>query len=94
MGLVRAYWSDRQRIDDRITKVATTWDLERMSPVERNAIRVALVEMTSTEIPPKVSITEAIEIGKEYAGAGSPKFINGGLDAAYRGLREEMGEDT
>ncbi|MHC4090857.1 MAG: transcription antitermination protein NusB [Planctomycetota bacterium] len=60
------------------------WELARLSPVERNLIRVALGELAGGEVPPKVVINEAIEIGREYGGADSPRFINGILDALWK----------
>ena len=79
-SLVRGYWSQRDRVDDRIASAATRWDLSRLSPVERNVMRVALVELLGEEVPPKVALNEAIEIGREYGGKDSPRFINGVLD--------------
>jgi len=84
--LVGAYWSRHQGIDDRIAAAATKWDLSRISPVERNVMRVALVELLGEEIPPKVALNEAIEIGREYGGADSPRFINGVLDTVFKRL--------
>ena len=60
------------------------WELQRLSPVERNVIRVALVELPAGEVPPKVVINEAIEIGRLFGGAESPAFINGILDALWK----------
>ncbi len=78
--LVQALWRQREPVDDRITAAVTKWDLSRISPVERNIMRVAVVEMLSDKVPPKVAVDEAIEIGREYGGKDSPRFINGVLD--------------
>ncbi len=55
-----------------------------MSPVERNVMRVAVVELMEGDTPPKVAVNEAIEIGKEFGGQESPRFINGILDEVLR----------
>ncbi len=82
--LVLAYLEKRQGIDDRISAAAENWSLSRMSPVERNAMRLAIAEMLDDTIPAKVALDEAIEIGREYGGAESPRFINGVLDLVMR----------
>lgn len=90
--LVIAFWAARDDIDRRIGDVSTGWALSRMSPVDRNVMRVAVVELLSTTVPPKVAVDEAIEIGKEYGGADTPRFINGVLDAVLRHLPDEQGQ--
>ncbi len=82
--IVRMFWEQRQRTDKRIADAAQNWDISRISPVERNILRVAVVELTTQMVPPKVAINEAIEIGREYGGEDSPRFINGVLDAVLK----------
>ena len=82
--LVRDCWDRRQELDRRISGQLEHWELQRLSPVERNVIRVALVELPAGEVPPKVVINEAIEIGRLFGGAESPAFINGILDALWK----------
>ena len=89
--IVQKFWANRQSVDDRITARATNWDLKRLSPVDRNVMRVALVEWMAGEVPAKVVLDEAIEIGKEYGGAASPRFINGILDKVLKGLKKVSG---
>ena len=91
-SLVRDSWQDRSMLDARIEKALTGWTMDRMSPVERNIIRVAVSEIMSDQVPMKVAIDEAIDIGRTFGGADSPRFINGVLDAVYRTVREEMGD--
>ncbi len=68
-------------IDNLITKYATNWQIQRMATVDRNIIRMATFELLFAEdIPPKVSINEAIEIAKKYGDKDSNKFVNGVLD--------------
>lgn len=78
--LLRGFWPNQKQIDQSIQDHLQNWDLSRLSPVERNMLRVAVVELREGETPPRVVIDEAVEIGKEYGGAESPKFINGVLD--------------
>jgi len=105
--LVRKTWADRSAIDDRIAKSATHWSVDRISPVERNIIRVAVAEMLGTPltspltkggkrggIPAKVAIDEAVEIGKSYGGKDSPGFINGVLDAIYSEIKKATDDGT
>jgi len=89
--LTQAFWKDREAIDGRIVAVAQHWDLQRLTLVDRNVLRVAVTEMLSGEVPPKVALDEAIEVVKEYGGADSPRFVNGVLDAVYRTMQSEQG---
>ncbi len=91
--LVKNYWGRRQSIDDRIAAAATNWDLSRISPVERNVMRVALVELLSTKPPPKVALNEAIEIGREFGSENSARFINGVLDVVFKRLQRQQKGD-
>ena len=83
-ALVGQCWERREELKARITSHLERWDLQRLSPVERNVIRVALIELLNGEVPPKVVINEALEIGRQFGGAESPGFINGILDALWK----------
>ena len=87
--LTRGCWSDRAELDRRVSAASEHWSVDRISVVERNVMRVAVAEMLGTEVPPKVALNEAIEIGREYGGADTPKFINGVLNGVYQRIREE-----
>ncbi len=79
--LVKGVLSNLKGIDDLIAKYATNWELDRMAVVDRNILRLSAYEMTQREdIPPKVSINEAVELAKKYSGVQSSKFVNGILD--------------
>ena len=82
--LIEAFWASRDEVDQRIAAVSERWTLSRMAPVERNVMRVAVVELMGGDTPPKVAVNEAIEIGKEFGGRESPRFINGILDGVLR----------
>ena len=64
-----------------LREVARNWDLSRMATLDRNILRIAVFELLHCpDIPPKVTINEAIEIGKKFSTANSGAFINGILD--------------
>jgi len=88
--LVRGVWASRQGIDELITTATKKWELSRISLVERNVMRVSIVEMLDDRAPPKVALNEAIEIGRAYGGADSPRFINGVLDVILKRLKQEQ----
>lgn len=90
--LVEAFWKVQEQVDQRITRACANWDFSRVSPAERNIMRVAVAEMLQGDVPPKVAMDEAIEIGREYGGEESPRFINGVLDEVYRGVAGGRGE--
>ena len=79
----------RDSLDDRIRAVLQHWDFNRLACVERNVLRVALVELIRREVPPKVAIDEAIEIARAFGSADSSGFVNGVLDAAWKKLQEQ-----
>lgn len=89
--LIDAYRQSHDQVDSAIAAAATNWTLKRVAAVERNTMRVAVVEMRSGDVPSKVAINEAIEIVKEYGGADSTRFVNGVLDTIYKKLEEKRG---
>ena len=79
--LVRGTLSDMEALDKVIREVAKNWDLGRMPTIDRNILRIGAYELLHREdIPPKVSINEAIELAKCYSTAESGTFVNGILD--------------
>lgn len=92
--LVQGYLNERDRIDKSIAQAAIGWDLARISLVERNVMRVALVELGGDEVPPKVVLNEAIEISREYGGKDSPRFVNGILDEIHKRKKREPKDDN
>ncbi len=87
--LVEAFWARQEMIDDAIASAAQRWELARISLVERNIMRIAVVELTDGFVPPKVALSEAIEVGREFGGAESPRFINGVLDEVFKRLQRK-----
>lgn len=87
LRLVRGAIAHLDDIDQVLQKYAEHWDVERMSAVDRNVLRLALFEMRyRPDIPPVVSLNEAVDIAKDFSGRGSGKFVNGILDRALRDL--------
>ncbi len=83
--LVNGVYQHRDELDAMIVAASENWRLERMSIIDRNVLRIALFEMLYLhEIPPKVSINEAIELGKTFGSPDSGAFINGILDHLLR----------
>jgi transcription antitermination protein NusB len=81
---------ERQKIDQLIQGTRTEWKLSRMAAVDRNLLRLAVYEMLHfMDIPPSVTINEAVELAKQFGEAESPAFINGLLDQIAREHRRE-----
>lgn len=81
--LVASAASRRDELDELIAKHSKGWALERIAPLEKNIMRIALYEaMNEDDVPVEVAIDEAVELAKEYCGADAPGFINGILGAA------------
>jgi N utilization substance protein B len=82
LELIRGVIGSRALIDQLIERFSRNWRLSRMSCVDRNIMRIAVYEMLFCgDIPAKVSINEAIDIGKKYGTEESGAFINGILDS-------------
>ena len=89
---------DREdELDALVARHARGWSIDRIAPLEKAIMRVALLEMLhpdaspgDTPIPPEGAIDEAVELAKTYSGADAPKFVNGILAAVHR----EMGDTS
>src|SRR5262245_39951960 len=77
-------WANREISDTWVERLAPQWPPRRQPGVDRNIIRLAIWEITSTDTPPKVVIDEAIELAKTFSTENSPGFVNGVLDAVLR----------
>jgi len=79
--LIRGSLQFRDESDACIKKHAQNWDLHRIAAVDRNILRLAIYEMLHRDdIPPVVSINEAVDIAKKFSTQDSGKFVNGILD--------------
>ncbi len=80
-GLVKGVAENMKTIDEKIAQYATNWQLERMAVIDRNILRMSCFELVfRDDIPPKVSINEAVELAKKYSGVEAGKFVNAILD--------------
>ncbi len=79
-------------IDSQIEAVSLKWKLSRMSTATRTVLRLAVYEMTFTDVPKKVAINEALELIKVYDEDGAPAFVNGILNKIARNLGMADGE--
>ena len=77
--LVSGVESRRPEIDELLTAHATGWRPERMSPVDRNVLRIAVLELLEGDVPPAAAIDEAVEIAKSLSGEEAGRFVNGVL---------------
>ncbi len=85
--LIQGVLENREKLDNEIKKHAKNWDLHRMAAVDRNILRLAIYEMLFREdIPPVVSINEAVEIAKLFSTDDSGRFVNGILDKVRQDL--------
>jgi N utilization substance protein B len=86
-GVIR----NQTAIDAQIRILAQNWEFERIAKIDLAILRIAMFEMLHRkDIPPVVSINEAIDISKEFSNADSKRFINGILDR----LKDQLGRDA
>ena len=72
-------------IDGKISHYATNWQIKRMAVIDRNVLRIGVFELLyASDIPPKVTINEAVELAKKYGDSESSKFVNGILDKIHK----------
>lgn len=84
-------------LDLVIEKAAPEWPIDRISPVDRNILRLGLYELLfadRNEVPAKVAINEAIELAKQFGGDNSSRFVNGVLGAVYKEIGEPGKNET
>ena len=73
-------------VDEALRSALDNWRLERLSAMDRAVLRIGATEILFVEdVPPKVAIQEAIRLAEAYGGDESPRFVNGVLDALYKG---------
>ena len=83
--LVEGVQSKREELDALIERHSVGWSLDRIAPLERSILRVALYELLHSEdVPAEVAIDEAVETAKELCSADAPGFVNGILGAVHR----------
>ncbi|MCC6674335.1 MAG: transcription antitermination factor NusB [Thermomicrobiales bacterium] len=77
--LVEGIFQHQRSIDREIGLAAPAFPIEQLSPVDRNALRIAIFELRYTDVPVKVAINEAVELAKRFGGESSGRFVNGVL---------------
>jgi N utilization substance protein B len=88
--LVETFEDHADAIDARLSAGLSNWRLERLSAIDRAILRVATTEIDYfADVPPLVSIQEAVRLAEAYGSAESPAFVNGVLDGLYRSRPEE-----
>ena len=86
-SIVRGTIENRDAVDARIKEAVEHWDIHRMGVIERNVLRMAVYEMFHRpDIPPVVTINEAVDIAKYFSSTESGRFVNGILDRIRKGL--------
>jgi N utilization substance protein B len=89
--LIHGVISNQAEIDAQIKVLAQNWEFERIAKIDLAILRIAMFEMLHrNDIPPVVSINEAIDISKQFSNADSKRFINGILDR----LKDKLGRDA
>ncbi|MEK9180685.1 MAG: transcription antitermination factor NusB [Patescibacteria group bacterium] len=87
--LVAGVQKNLAAIDKIISETAPEWPLDQITLVDRNILRLGILElMFLKEVPPKVAINEAVELGKIFGGESSGKFVNGVLGTLFRKMVE------
>jgi N utilization substance protein B len=90
MKLVTGVLDKKGEIDALVERFSQHWKISRMSCVDRNVMRIAVYEMLYCEdIPPKVSINEAVDVGKKFGTQESGAFINGIMDSIRSALEKD-----
>lgn len=85
----------KQEVDDRISQISANWRVDRMTPVDRNILRISAFELLhKADIPVEVIIDEAVELAKRYGGENSPAFVNGVLDQLAKAARDGDPSDS
>ena len=89
--LVTGIEKNLKDIDAKIVETAPEWPLEQITVIDRNILRLGIYELLfAHEVPPKVAINEAVELGKAFGGESSGKFVNGVLGTLYKQLPEDV----
>lgn len=84
LKLLREAFDDRPACDELLARHARRWELPRLALVDRNILRLAAYELHTNQAPPKVILSEALRLAREFSTAESPRFVNGVLDAVAK----------
>lgn len=84
--LARGVVADMGQLDAEAARATENWRMNRIAVVERNILRLGILELLRGEVPPKVAIDEAVRLAHWFGGARAPGFVNGVLDGVARAL--------
>ncbi len=91
--LLKGTTDNLDTIDKIIEKAAPEWPLEQIAKVDLEILRISIFELyIARSVPPKVAIDEAVELGKQFGGENSSKFINGVLGTVVKELMPEVSD--
>ena len=91
--IVRGVLTHRKEIDRLIEQYSENWRLDRIAPIDHTILRIAIFELLyCDEIPPKVTLNEAVDLGKQYGSEDSGRFINGILDRIMNEVVQKPGK--
>ncbi len=96
-NLAKGILAKREDLNNIIEKAAPDWPIDKISPIDRNVLRMGLYELLfsdRSDVPAKVAINEAIELAKTFGGETSGRFVNGVMGAVYKELGEPDKEAT
>ena len=89
-GWTKGTWSHLKECDELLARSVIKWQMARISGVDKGILRLSAYHLRfCSDIPPKVTINEAIELAKRYSTAQAPGFINGVLDGLLRKIQED-----
>ena len=93
--LIHGVLQNLEKVDDEIKAYAENWDFSRIAKIDLSILRLAIFELLNRhDIPPIVSINEAIDLSKQFSGPDSKRFINGILDKMKGKIQRPLREAT
>lgn len=93
--LLKGTTENLDNIDQIIEKAAPEWPIQQIAKIDLEILRIAIFELyIARSVPPKVAIDEAVELGKQFGGENSSKFINGVLGTVVKELMPEVTTET
>ncbi|MDG2424907.1 MAG: transcription antitermination factor NusB [Phycisphaerales bacterium] len=92
--LANEAWTHRDDADSAIEPLTPEWPIRRQPVIDRNVLRLAWYEMMIAGTPPKVVISESVELAREYSTDQSSSFVNGVLDQLFNNLKNTPAPDA
>jgi N utilization substance protein B len=89
--LVDGVVKEKEFLDKIVDDSAPEWPIDQISLIDKTVLRIAIYELLHiNDVPPKVTINEAVELSKEFGGESSSKFVNGVLGTVYKKREKEI----